>query len=288
VKVLTEPLLHFMLIGAVIYGAYGIYGTTEVEAEVDDQRIIVSNDRIKGFIRFWKSRWYRDPTKQELDGLIDRYVRETVYYKEAIKMGLDKDDPITRRRMAQKLQFLTKDVVAAQQPEDDELKRYFLENKDRYKNPDLITFVHVFFDPDQRGNATLDDANGLLTELRSGGSDTSAAANKGDRFMLSNEYSQQTREDVRKMFGTGFADKIATLVPGQWHGPVLSGYGVHLVYISSFEVAPVRDFDQVADIVLSDWQANQSEKVEQALYENLKSRYEIVIEDPTSPAIDNN
>ena len=277
-KILREPLLHFILIGATIYGAYGIYGAPEEEEGMDDRRIVIDKERIDGFVALWKARWYREPTEQELNGLVNHYIRETILYQEAIAMGLDKDDPVTRRRMAQKLEFLTQDIAALKQPAEGELERYYQENKDEYKNPDLITFTHIFIDPDKRGDATLEDANALLAELTAGGAPDATTTDKGDRFMLSNNYSLQTQVEVSKSFGTGFADSVMQLEPGQWHGPVLSGYGTHLVYVSAREIASVPAFDEVRGQVLEDWQTSQQEVVEEQFYEQLKSRYEIVFD----------
>lgn len=283
-KLLREPLLHFFLIGAAIYAAYGISGAPVEEEGAGERVIVVDQAKVDGFVAAWQARWSRPPTEQELDGLIKRYIRENIYYREAVAMGLDKDDPITRRRMAQKLEFLTKDLAAMKQPAEGELERFFEDNRDDYKAPDLVSFTHVFIDPDKRGDATLDDANALLAELTAIGPPDAATADKGDRFLLRNEFIQQSELEVRKSLGSGFTASVMQLEPGQWHGPVLSGYGTHLVYVSALESAPDSSFEAVKDRVLQDWQASQQEAIEAEFYEQLKSRYEIVIEElPASP-----
>ena len=283
-KILREPLLHFFLIGAAIYGAYAIYGAPVDEGGGDERRIVVDKAQVDGFVAAWQARWSRPPTEQELDGLIKRFIRESIYYREAVAMGLDQDDPITRRRMAQKLEFLTKDIAAMKQPADGELERFFEDNRDDYRAPDLISFTHVFIDPDKRGDATLDDAKALLAQLTAIGPPDAATADKGDRFLLRNEFVQQSELEVRKSLGSGFAASVMQLEPGQWHGPVLSGYGTHLVFVSALEPAPDPSLEAVKDEVLQDWQAGQQEIIEGQFYEELKSRYEIVIEElPASP-----
>ena len=277
-KILREPLLHFFLIGAAIYGAYAFYGAPDQAAMDDDRRIVVDEERVEGFIASWQARMYRPPTQEELNGLIERYIRESIYYQEAVAMGLDQDDPVTRRRMAQKLEFLTKDVAALNQPADGELERFFEENADRYKSPDLITFTHIFLDPDKRGDATLDDANKLLADLQASGASSTATAEKGDLSMLPNDFFRQPELQVSKSFGSGFAASVMTLEPGRWHGPVLSGYGTHLVYVFELEDAPVPAFEQVKDRVLQDWQDRQQEIVDEEFYKALKRKYEIVVE----------
>jgi hypothetical protein len=277
-KILREPLLHFILIGAAIYGAYAIYGAPQEEAQTDERRIVIDKEMVDGFKTLWKARWYREPTEQELNGLISNYIRETMYYQEAVSIGLDKDDPVTKRRMAQKLEFLTKDVAALKQPAEGELESYYKENMDAYRNPDLISFTHIFIDPDKRGDATLDDADALLSDLKAVGAPDASIADKGDRFMLSNDFSEQSEQQITKAFGSGFTESLMQLQPGEWHGPVLSGYGTHLVYVSSLETASVPAFEEVREQVLRDWQEAQQEIVEQQFYEELKNRYEIVFE----------
>ena len=277
-KILREPLLHFILIGATIYGAYNLFGVQTEEVQMDDRRIVIDKAKVDSFKALWKARWYREPTEQELNGLISRHIRESLYYQEAVTMGLDKDDPVTRRRMAQKLEFLTKDIAALKQPAEGELRDFFKQHSDKYKNPDLISFSHIFFNPDKRGDATLKDANALLVGLKEAGAPNPSTADKGDRFMLPNNFTAQTQVEVSKSFGAGFADRVMKLQPGQWHGPVLSGYGTHLVYISSLETASPPVFENVEAQVLQDWQRKQQEIVEQQFYEQLKSRYDIVFD----------
>lgn len=283
-KILREPLLHFLLIGVAIYGAYEFFGASVEEEIADERRIVVDKTQVDGFISTWQARWARPPTEQELDGLIERFIRESIYYREAVAMGLDKDDPVTRRRMAQKLEFLTKDIAALKQPEAGELERFFEQNRDDYGEPDLISFTQVFIDPDKRGDATLDDASALLAQLQAIGPPDATTADKGDRFLSRNDFFEASELEVRKSLGSGFAESVMKLEPGRWHGPVLSGYGTHLVYVSATERAPDPVFEAVKETVLEDWQASQQGIIEEQFYEELKSRYEIVIEElPASP-----
>ena len=275
-KFLQEPLVQFFVIGMCIYAAYGLYGTPD--EGFADNTIVVDASRINAFKTAWQQRWNRPPTEQELNGLINQFIREDILYREAIAMGLDKDDPITRRRMAQKLEFLSKDIASLKQPVDGELESFFEENRELYKTPDLITFTHIFIDPDKRGDATLDDAALLLSELQAAGPPDSSVPGLGDRFMLQNYYPQKTELEIRKLFGSGFTTSIMQLEVEQWHGPVLSGYGTHLVYVNALEIAPLPKFEDVQANVMENWQAVQQEEFNEAYFESLKSRYQIVIE----------
>jgi hypothetical protein len=278
----VNRLYNFFFIGVCIYSAYVLYGTPNEDLE--DRTVIVDAGRIGTFISAWESRWNRPPTERELNQLIDQYIREDILYREALGLGLDKDDPITRRRMAQKMEFLTKDIASYKEPEEGELQRYFEENKDEYSDPDLITFTHVFLDPDVRGDATLEDAALLLTELKITGPPDPSEPRMGDRFMLQNYYPQKTELDIRKQFGSGFSAAVMKLEPEQWHGPVLSGYGTHLVYVHALERAPEPVFEKVKEYVAQDWLVDQQEKFNEEFFQSLKNRYEIVIEEaPIKP-----
>jgi len=275
ILLLKEPLFQFLLLGAAIYGAYGLYGPPEESS--DERTVIVDKNRIDSIITQWDSRWKRPPTRQELDGIINAYVREEILYRKAVEIGLNEDDPITRRRLAQKLEFLTKNIALLKKPEDGELEQYFKDNIDLFRAPDLISFYHVFIDPDARGNATLDDAAKLMEDLQKAGAPDSNAAAAGDRFMLENKYSQASKLDVRRHFGSGFAESIMQLEPGKWHGPVLSGFGVHLVYVFEIiETAPPKLSD-VQEKVLVSWQEKQQEKFNKDFFENLKANYDVIV-----------
>ena len=198
-RLIKEPLFQFLVLGACIYGAYGLFGAGD-ESE-GDYVIVVDEGRVEGFVTGWQSRMGRAPTPQELDGMIDQFLKEEILYREASAMGLGENDPITRRRLAQKLEFLTKDIARLKEPTEGELEQYFAANIDQYREPDLITFTHVFFDPDKRDEATLEDAEAALVLLREQGEPAGDANDFGDRFMLQSYYPQKSELDIRRQFG---------------------------------------------------------------------------------------
>ena len=275
-RLLKEPLVQFLVLGALIYGAYGLFGAgTEDEG---DYVIVVDEARVEGFVSGWQSRMGRVPTEGELNGMIDQYLKEEILYREAVAMGLGENDPITRRRLAQKLEFLTKDVARLKKPVDGELEQYFAANKDNYREPDLITFTHVFFDPDKRDATTRTDAEAVLGKLQAAGEPAEDVAQLGDRFMLQSYYPQKSELDIRRQFGVGFSEPVMLLAPGQWHGPVLSGYGVHLVYVYALAQAPEPIYAEVQERVFEDWQAEQQENFNAEFFTSLRSRYQIIVD----------
>ncbi len=227
----------------------------------------------------WQKRWNRAPTPAERRGLIVGYVRESILYREALAMGLDKEDTIIRRRLAQKLEFLSQDLVALIPPTEADLRAYFEAHVVRYQEPDLITLTHIFIDPDRRGEQTLEDAKAMRTKLQGLAHPTQGIDAFGDPFMLQRYYPQRSVLELSKLFGREFAQGLFDLAPGQWHGPVLSGYGVHLVYVHHLTEAPPSTFEAVQERVKQDWQDDKREKLNEQYYASLQARYPVVIED---------
>jgi hypothetical protein len=277
-KLLREPLMHFLVIGAAIYLLYGMFA--EPVMDETDKTIVVSAGEIEWMQGSWQKRWNRPPTEKELDGLIQQYIRETVLYREALTMGLNQHDQVIRRRLAQKLEFLARDLVALTPPTGEELQVYFAENRDRYQEPVRYTFTQVFIDPDKRGDATLAHAEAIKATLIAKGDALEDPGAMGDDFMLPNYYPEKDPIEIRKYFGNGFAESLVELSPGTWHGPVLSGYGVHLVYVSSFSEPPAPVFEELRERVVQDWKSEQGEELNEKFYASLRERYTVVIEEP--------
>jgi len=277
-KILREPLLHFLLIGAAFFLLYGAF--SDPVSEETGKTIVVSAAEIEWMQTSWEKRWTRPPTAKELDGLIQQYIKETVLYREALALGLDKDDQIIRRRLGQKMEFIVKDLVALAPPTDEQLLAYFEAHQDRYQEPPRYTFTQVFFDPDKRGDATLEDAEAIKAQLIAEGDAIEDPAALGDRFMLANYYAEKDRREIHKLFGAGFAESLTALYPGQWHGPVLSGYGTHLVLVSHVTVPPPPVFAEVRDQVEQEWTEEKGEDLKERFYANLREQYEVMIEQP--------
>ena len=277
-KFLREPLLHFLLIGAAIYLLYGVFA--EPVMDETDKTIVVSAGEIEWMQSSWQKRWNRPPTVKELDGLIQQYIRETVLYREALTMGLNQHDQVIRRRLAQKLEFLARDLVALTPPTAEELQVYFAENRDRYQEPVRYTFTQVFIDPDKRGDATLANAEAIKATLIAKGDALEDPGAMGDDLMLQNYYPEKDPIEIRKYFGNGFAESLVELSPGQWHGPVLSGYGVHLVYVSTVSEPPAPVFEELRERVVQDWKTEQGEELNEKFYASLREQYTVVIEEP--------
>jgi hypothetical protein len=268
--------VQFLLIGACIYAAYALFGAPDDAAA--EQTVYISEARIDSLSVSWEKRWNRPPSKAELAGLVRTYLREDILSREAMAMGLDEDDHIIRRRLAQKLEFLTNDLVQLKEPAEGELEAFLAENIEQFQAPDLITFVQVFFNPDKRGDATLADAARTLQALQAAGEPDPDALEQGDSLLLNSFYANAPEIEVRRAMGTGFAEAVMQLEPGKWHGPVLSGFGTHLVYVYEFLAAPPPELDDVRAAVITEWQRVATEQFNAEFFDSLKARYEVVID----------
>ena len=281
-KLVSEPLVQFIVIGALIYAAYAYTG--DIAVEDSGKRITVSVGQIAALEDAWKKRWNRAPTPEELQGVVRQFLRERVLAREAIAMGLDKDDVVIRRRLSQKLEYLSQDLLGAGTPSDEELAAFLIENAKAYETPAILTLTHVFFDPDKRGAQALEEAKTqkpVLTSLKVAPAD---ARSYGDVFMLQSYYPERTYADLSKLFGSGFVDTLKKLSVGEWHGPILSGYGVHLAYIHHREEARPAKLEDVKDRLISDWQGARRKELSEKYLSGLLGQYQVSIESE-NPAV---
>ncbi len=277
IRFLKEPLLHFLLIGASFYLIQGLYG--EPGMSEDDRRIVISAGEVEWLRDSWKKRWSRPPTDEELDGIVRAYLRELVLSREAVAMGLDKDDTVIRRRLAQKLEFLSQDLVEFTDPSDEELAAYMNENIARYEAPAIATMTQIFYDPDKRDDQALEEAERQKKILNAWEFDPDHVNGLGDSFFLQKYYPERSQSDIARLFGGGFADSVVDLPVETWSGPILSGYGVHLVYIHGRQAAVTPGLDEVRNKVLQDWKDEKRRELSDRYITNLLAQYDVKVEE---------
>jgi hypothetical protein len=273
---LREPLVQFVALGVALFALYGMLGGGDSDA-TDEKRVDVTQAEIGWLSERWSRQWQRPPTEAELRGLVDDYVREEVLYREALGMGLDRDDAVVRRRMVQKLELLTEAVQAP--ATEQQLQAHFQENLDRYIIPEARSFSHIYFNVDQRGDAVFSDAERVLDRLRALSQQPSRAPERGDRFLLQYDYRLHTEAEVARLFGSRFAEALFEVEPDSWQGPIQSGYGLHLVYVSDVGAEAVPEFQQVRNRVLVDYEVKQRNDAKEALYRGLSESYEVTIDE---------
>ncbi len=281
VRLLREPLAHFLIIGAAIFGLYSL--TSEAEEAEREGRIVVAAAEVDQLRTLWERQWQRPPTEEELEGLIEARIREEVLYREALAMGLDRDDTVIRRRLVQKLEFLTEDLAAAREPTEIELAAYFVANKERYRVAPRLSFSQIYFNPDRRGLFVEREAGLVLAGVRDG-PETAAVSDLGDRTMLGERYRRQTPQEIAAVFGQEFAEALLRLKPRVWCGPIASGYGVHLVRVEERVEGHLPSLAEAAEEVRADWAYDQRRQTNDAIFARLFAHYEVTIEPTASGA----
>jgi len=275
-KLYKEPLLHFLLLGAVIFAIHAWRQQNTAGAEATgDQRIEVTAATITRLKDGWTRQFQRTPDEDDLRGLVTAHIREEVLFREALALGLDRDDTIVRRRLAQKMEFLTEDIVAAANPDEPTLAKYFAENESRYAQAVRVSFRHVYFSREKRGAAMEADARAGLAALGMGASDESL----GDGFLHGFEFTERDEAEVATLFGPEFMKQLATLPTRTWHGPVASSYGIHLVRIDALGEAKLMEFDAIRETVLRDFIDERRRAANTDIFEKLRERYQVSVDE---------
>ncbi|MEZ5559099.1 MAG: peptidylprolyl isomerase [Pseudomonadales bacterium] len=266
-RILREPLVYFLLAGGALFFVADL-----LRGDGTDRTIVIDSLERQRLIDQWQSQMGRPPSERELAGLIEQWIREEIYYREALALNLDRDDIIIRRRLAQKLAFLTEDLATASPAEDADLEAYYRANIDRYTEPERFTFSHRYFSSQRHADAQA-AARAALEIAR--GRPADAADLPGDPFMLQRAYAARSEREIAELFGRDFAASLASLETGAWNGPVQSAYGWHIVYVDARLPAEQLPFQTVRERVGNDLQQRRRSEANEAFYQSLRARYEI-------------
>jgi parvulin-like peptidyl-prolyl isomerase len=279
---LRDPFAHFVGIGIVLMALYALVSPPRAPAM--GSRIELTDDDLRQIDLAWTAKWQRAPTPAERRGLLEAKVREEILYREAVAMGLDQEDTIVKRRMAQKLEFLTEDVGAIRTPGTQELQHWFARNAAQFATAGHVTFRHVYFSPDRRGQQAARDARNALASLAGEAADTPGIANLGDGFPDRTYYAEQSPEQVASAFGTAFSQSLLKLEPGAWQGPIESGLGWHLVWVDAVTPSRVPAFADVdrKDIEAA-WIDEQRAESKRKAFDAMKAKYEVVLPGAGTP-----
>jgi hypothetical protein len=283
-KFLKEPLLHFLIGGVLLFGAYawlhrGVRGKTEVGSRT----VRVTGNEVVWLRETWSRQWQREPTVEEMRGLVTDLLREELLAREAQAMGLGENDTIVRRRLAQKLTFLIEDTSRLMEPTESDLRKFFEAHPERFRNDARISFTQIYFSRERRTDATA-DAKAVLDELsrEDANSDTSKL---GDRLLIAAEFRDSDWQAVTGAFGSDFAEALFALHPGKWSGPIVSGYGLHLVRVSELKPAKQPNFADVRAQVLERWREQRRLDENEKYFAALLKKYEIVVDENLRPLL---
>jgi hypothetical protein len=279
-QLLREPLVHFLLLGALLFAGYSYfdrgYGTDDTS-----RQIRLSGDDLAQLAMLFQSQWKRDPTPDEFARMVETKVQEEVLYREGLAMGLDKGDTIVKRRMAQKMQFVAEDVAAARTPTSAELQEWFGKNTDKFQDPPRVSFRHLYFAPDKRGARAQGDAADALARLAGEPENSKLAATLADPFMFQDYYSDRAPVYLGKEFGPKFAVAVAKLPPGSWQGPIESGFGWHLVFVDTFVPGRIPPFEEIESDIRTAWLSEQKTTAWQRAYKDMRAKYTVWL--PVAP-----
>jgi parvulin-like peptidyl-prolyl isomerase len=277
-KFFREPLVHFLLIGAGLFLLFGWRGGPASlpagQSGPQSAKIVVPQSDIDQMVATFTRTWQRPPTEGEAKGLVEDFVRNEIYYREALAIGLDRDDSVIRRRMRQKMEFIFEDITAQTEPTDEELLAYMKKHPDSYLVDPQIAFRHVYVNAAKRGKNAGTEALGILAKLNSG-ADPDVV---GDPLLLASEVPLSPLWDISKQFGEPFSRKLLELKPATWTGPVQSGFGLHLVFIRKRVGGRLSDLKEVREIVKRDVMTERQKELKDAAYAKLRERYVVIIE----------
>jgi len=276
-RFLRDPLFHFLVLGAALFMIYSaVNGTAGAPAD----RIVVDETQALRLADQFQRTWMRLPTRQELQGLAEDFVKEEILYREAQALGLDQDDLVIRRRLRQKMEFLNADLVEPQAPTDAQLQAYFDANQDRFRRPDRFSFQQIYFNPDKRSGDVKQTAVELLVGLNTDPALAADPNSLGDATMLPAQLDGVTQREVNNTFGRGFAKDIEDLPLGQWSGPYESTYGLHLVRISTREAGDLPAVAEIRSVLEREWRTVRRKAANERFYDSLRARYNIEIRLP--------
>ena len=278
--ILREPLLHFLLLAGIVFV---LFQQVSNDVSPKNNDIVVSKEQIRALRSEYLKVWQRPPNDQELTKLIQNYIREEVLYREALALGFDKNDGVIRRRMSQKMKFLTENLTDLQQVEDKELQIYLGKNVEQYMQPSHFSFRQIYFN-NKKHQLTQGEFVSLLKKLQNGEVDPK---NTGDPIMIDHQFKMLRETEISRILGARFLQSLKTAPRGSWQGPIQSGFGHHLIFVSEFVAGYQPKLADVRKQVLRDWSAEKRAENNQLFYENLKQQYNISVADYTKENIGN-
>ena len=272
---LREPLVHFLAIGIGLFAVFAL--VNDSQPADTDTRIVVTDSDADWLIQDFARTWDRQPSATEVDHLIEEHIREEVYFREALALGLDTDDQVIRRWLVQKMQFLSEDIAMLSDSSDEVVRAFYQEHLEDYRLPPRLTFSHIYFSSDQRGEETTRDAERIRVALNALPEPPVRAPDRGDRFILELDYESVTPVEIGRLFGPDFGEQVFDLGVGTWSGPITSGFGLHLVRIDVREEGYLPPFEEVGERVRLDFVNDRRLAMNEDFYDTLRERYTVEI-----------
>lgn len=271
-----EPLLHFLLVGLALFVGYGVLHPKSEDTSASNRIVLTPDDLVQISVA-WRAQGRPPPTAEQMQNLIELKVREEVLFREATALGLDKDDTIVKRRLAQKMEFLAEGASIDNDPSIDTLRAWFKDNQQRFALSPRVSFRHIYFSSDRHGERTREAAVKALEQIAGQAGDAKDVASLGNPFMYQDYYGDRSFDDVAKLFGPGFARALVSIKSGSWQGPVETGYGWHLIFVDSSAPGRVPAFEEIESDIKASWIADQRAQAKAKAYETMRARYQVVL-----------
>jgi hypothetical protein len=269
-RILREPLLHFLLIGLVLFLYYGHVAPRDG----DGRRIVVTQSQVDDLVRQYQATWNRPPTPQELSSIVETYVHDEILYREGQALGLGRDDAVIKRRVRQKLEVMSEEEIARDVPTDADLAGYLKAHPDTFRQPPVISFEQIFFATTGSDKDLDRQIAAALTALERGAD----PATLGHATMLPGRVDETALDLVAHDFGEQFAKQLVAIRPGQWAGPLMSGFGVHLVRINALKPPVLPPLEAVRPVVAREWENDQRRRALDDNYRKLRQNYDVMIQ----------
>ena len=270
-RALGEPLLHFLAAGALLF----VLAQWMENSRGPGRTITVDRADLDRLAQQWEAQYGSAPTPAQREALLRSHIQEEILYREALQLGLDRDDVIIRRRLVQKLRFLTEGLSELTPPSESELREFYRERRSQYARPAETSFQHIYFATDDRGERSQDDARAAVRELNStlgGGLDWRSL---GDPSILQREYARRPERDLSHLFGSHFVQALRRIDPGPWTGPIPSIYGWHVVRVHERSPKRIPKFSSIRETVAADWLVERRTAANESLHRDLGAKYEV-------------
>jgi PPIC-type PPIASE domain len=272
-RLVREPLVHFLLLGGLLFGAwYAFHDQPQIS---DDNRIVLDEAQVASLAASFQRTWLRLPTHEELVGLVQDRIKEEILYREALALGLDRDDQVIRRRLRQKMEFVSTDLSEPGPPSEAQLQAYLDAHSDRFRMSERLSFTQVYLKEDGQEQATA-----VLQRLAGHPPSQLELDQLGDASLLPATMQQADEPEIERVFGNDFAATLLAGPLGQWSGPYASPYGQHLVYVSDRLPAQEPKLSEVRTAVEREWQAEREREANARFYQALRDRYSVEVAYP--------
>jgi hypothetical protein len=283
VKLLREPLLHFLVAGAIVFAGYA-WITRGQPRTSDVEPVRIGDGEVRWLIETWSNQRLRTPTPDELRGMVADLVNEELLAREARALGLDEDDTVVRRRLAQKLTFLIEDTSRLADPTEDDLRAFYEANAAQFQRPARVSFTQVYFNPDKRDDAVT-DATSALAQLEGAGGSV-RIEELGDRLLVDGDFNDVDEQSVSNLLGPDFAEAVFALTSGKWSGPIRSGFGLHLVSLTGKRAATLPPLEEVRAEVQAAWLRDRQELAAEEYLVRLREKYGVILDDSVKALLD--